>query len=65
METLWFSRLVARHPYIILMVVFAFSSICLIIPLTTRKLPDFSDPQMVCINMNLCLNLKKLYIIDI
>ncbi|XP_029662048.1 protein dispatched-like [Formica exsecta] len=46
MEVFWFPRLVAHHPYIILMVVFAFSSICLIIPLTTEKLPDFTDPQM-------------------
>jgi len=64
METSWFPRLVAHHPYIILMVVFAFSSICLIIPLTTRKFPDFSDPQMVYINMNL-FKFEKLYIIDI
>ncbi|XP_029177089.1 protein dispatched-like [Nylanderia fulva] len=46
MKTSWFPRLIAHHPYIILMVIFAFSSICLIIPLTTKKLPDFSDPQM-------------------
>lgn len=45
-----FARVVAHHPHIILMTVFVFSSICLIIPLTTQKLPDFSDPQMVCKN---------------
>ncbi|XP_072754986.1 protein dispatched isoform X2 [Anoplolepis gracilipes] len=46
METFWYPRLIAHHPYIILILVFAFSSMCLIIPLTTEKLPDFSDPQM-------------------
>ncbi|XP_067210286.1 protein dispatched isoform X1 [Linepithema humile] len=44
MEASWFSRVVAHHPYAILMIVFVFSSVCLIIPLTTQKLPDFSDP---------------------
>lgn len=65
MEIFWFPRLVAHHPYIILMVVFAFSSICLIIPLTTERLPDFTDPQMVCTNMNVFLNLRTTCIIDI
>lgn len=43
----WFPRVIAHYPYIILTAVSLFSSICIIIPLTTRKLPDFSDPQMV------------------
>lgn len=47
MEASWFPRIIAHHPYIILLVVFIFSSICLIIPLTTKKFPDFSDPQNV------------------
>lgn len=53
MEAAWFPRIIAHHPYIILLVVFIFSSICLILPLTTKKFPDFSDPQMVCSSMNL------------
>lgn len=47
MEASWFPRIIAHHPYIILLIVFIFSSICLIIPLTTKKFPDFSDPQNV------------------
>jgi len=48
MEAFWFPRIIAHHPYIILLVILTFSSICLIVPLTTEKFPDFSDPQMVC-----------------
>lgn len=47
MEAWWFSKVVARHPYAILIAVFVFSSTCLIVPLVTRKFPDFSDPQLV------------------
>ncbi|XP_015609573.1 protein dispatched homolog 1 isoform X2 [Cephus cinctus] len=46
MEVWWFSRVVAHHPYAILAAVFVFSSTCLIVPLTTKKFPDFSDPQL-------------------
>ncbi|XP_012258366.2 protein dispatched [Athalia rosae] len=46
MEIWWFSRVVAYHPYAILAAVFVFSSTCLIVPLTTKKFPDFSDPQL-------------------
>ncbi|XP_066585770.1 protein dispatched [Prorops nasuta] len=46
MEEWWFSRVVAHHPYTILIAVFVFSSTCLIVPLTTKKFPDFSDPQL-------------------
>lgn len=42
-----FARIVAHHPYVILVAVAVFAGTCLIIPLTTRKPPDFSDPQMV------------------
>jgi hypothetical protein len=44
-----FARIVAHHPYVILVAVAVFAGTCLIIPLTTRKPPDFSDPQMVSI----------------
>ncbi|XP_012280511.1 protein dispatched [Orussus abietinus] len=46
MEVWWFSRVVAHHPYAILVAVFVFSTTCLIVPLTTKKFPDFSDPQL-------------------
>jgi hypothetical protein len=42
-----FAGIVAHHPYVILMAVAVLAGTCLIIPLTTKKLPDFSDPQMV------------------
>ncbi|KAG7206137.1 hypothetical protein KM043_003529 [Ampulex compressa] len=37
---------VAHHPYAILIAVFVLSSTCLIVPFTTKKFPDFSDPQL-------------------
>ncbi|XP_019696069.1 protein dispatched isoform X2 [Harpegnathos saltator] len=46
MEAWWFPRMVAHHPYITLITVFVFSSICVIAPLSTKRFPDFSDPQM-------------------
>ncbi|XP_069672503.1 protein dispatched [Periplaneta americana] len=42
----WFARIVAHHPYVILVAVAVFAGTCLIIPLTTKKPPDFSDPQL-------------------
>nr|CAD7587776.1 unnamed protein product [Timema genevievae] len=41
-----FARIVAHHPYVILVAVTVFSTTCLVIPLTTKKLPNFSDPQL-------------------
>ncbi|XP_076237082.1 protein dispatched [Calliopsis andreniformis] len=46
MEVWWFSRVITHHPYTILMVILLFSSTCLIVPLTVKKFPDFSDPQL-------------------
>ncbi|OXU27643.1 hypothetical protein TSAR_001530 [Trichomalopsis sarcophagae] len=46
MEASWYSRVLAHHPFAILIAVFVFSSTCLIVPLTTKKFPDFSDPQL-------------------
>lgn len=46
MEVLWCCRVIAHHPYAILMAVFLLSSICFIVPLATKKFPDFSDPQL-------------------
>lgn len=66
MEAFCFPRIVAHHPYIVLLIVFTFSSICLIIPLTTEKFPDFSDPQMVRRSMILFVGIKgKFYMRDI
>lgn len=49
MEMWWFSRIIAHHPYTILMIILIFSSTCLIVPLAIKKFPDFSDPQLVSI----------------
>ncbi|CAL7936449.1 unnamed protein product [Xylocopa violacea] len=46
MEVWWFSRVIAHHPYTILMAILIFSSTCLIVPLAIKKFPDFSDPQL-------------------
>ncbi|KAG5331523.1 DISP1 protein, partial [Acromyrmex charruanus] len=46
MKASWYPRIIAHHPYIILLIIFIFSLLCLIIPLTTEKFPDFTDPQM-------------------
>ncbi|XP_014204932.1 protein dispatched [Copidosoma floridanum] len=42
----WYSRVLAHYPCIVLIIVFVFSMTCLIVPLTTKKFPDFSDPQL-------------------
>lgn len=42
-----FPRMIAHHPYVTLTIVLIFSSMCVIVSLTTQKFPDFSDPQMV------------------
>ncbi|KAL2743261.1 protein dispatched [Vespula maculifrons] len=46
MEAWWFSRIVAHHPYVILLTIFLFSCTCLIAPRTIQNFPDFSDPQL-------------------
>ncbi|XP_076292397.1 protein dispatched isoform X2 [Lasioglossum baleicum] len=46
MEVCWLSRIIAHHPYTILFGILIFSSTCLIVPLTVKKFPDFSDPQL-------------------
>lgn len=50
MEAWWFSRIVAHHPYVILLTIFLFSCTCLIAPRTIQNFPDFSDPQLVRIS---------------
>ncbi|XP_076224965.1 protein dispatched [Nomia melanderi] len=46
MEVCWLSRVIAHHPYTILLGILIFSSTCLIVPLAVKKFPDFSDPQL-------------------
>ncbi|XP_076375765.1 protein dispatched-like isoform X1 [Megalopta genalis] len=46
MEVCWLSRIIANHPYTILWGILTFSATCLIVPLTVKKFPDFSDPQL-------------------
>lgn len=47
-----FTRIIVRYPYVILIAVTVFAGTCLIVPLTLRKIPDFSDPQLVRIKIN-------------
>ncbi|XP_054271715.1 protein dispatched isoform X2 [Macrosteles quadrilineatus] len=42
----WYTSLISRHPVVILVAVAVFSVSCIIISLTTIKLPNFSDPQL-------------------
>lgn len=44
-----YAKTLAYHPSIVLAVVAVFSSICLIVPFVTQKLPSFTDPTLVCI----------------
>ncbi|XP_058807655.1 protein dispatched [Phymastichus coffea] len=46
MGTSWYSKFLARHPHVVLVVGFVLSTVCFIVPLVTRKFPDFSDPQL-------------------
>ena len=46
MNLSWYPRVLAHHPCVIIIAVFVFSSTCLIVPLITKKFPDFSDPQL-------------------
>lgn len=43
----WFANILVHHPCMVLISVIVFSGSCLIIPLSLRILPNFSDPQMV------------------
>lgn len=47
-----FTKIIVRYPYVILIAVTVFAGTCLIVPLTLRKIPDFSDPQLVRIKIN-------------
>ncbi|KAK7868686.1 hypothetical protein R5R35_006977 [Gryllus longicercus] len=42
----WYARIVAHHPYVVLIAVAVFAGTCLVIPLTTKTLPNFTDPQL-------------------
>ncbi|XP_011496004.1 PREDICTED: protein dispatched-like [Ceratosolen solmsi marchali] len=46
MGFLWYSRFLSHHPYIVLILIFVLSSISLIVPLSVKRFPDFSDPQL-------------------
>lgn len=43
----WYCKLLARRPFIIILVVFVFSSACIITSCITNSLPNFSDPSAV------------------
>ncbi|XP_058062470.1 protein dispatched [Anopheles bellator] len=42
----WYYKLLARRPYLVLMSVGMLSITCIIVALSTRKLPDFDDPTL-------------------
>lgn len=46
---LWYYKLLARRPHLVLVAVGIFSVACIVVALCTRKLPDFDDPTLVSI----------------
>lgn len=49
----WVANILIHHPCMILISVTVFSGTCLIIPLSLKIYPNFSDPQMVNIYTNI------------
>uniref|UniRef100_A0A182PPZ7 SSD domain-containing protein n=1 Tax=Anopheles epiroticus TaxID=199890 RepID=A0A182PPZ7_9DIPT len=43
---LWYYKLLARRPQLVLLAVGIFSLACILVALLTRKLPDFDDPTL-------------------
>lgn len=43
----WYYKLVAQRPHLILIAVLVFSIACIVISLTIKKIPNFSDPTLV------------------
>ncbi|XP_041788243.1 protein dispatched [Anopheles merus] len=43
---LWYYKLLARRPHLVLVAVGIFSVACIVVALCTRKLPDFDDPTL-------------------
>ncbi|KFB38757.1 AGAP004140-PA-like protein [Anopheles sinensis] len=42
----WYYKLLARRPHLVLVAVGIFSIACIVVALSTRKLPDFDDPTL-------------------
>uniref|UniRef100_A0A1B6DLC4 SSD domain-containing protein n=1 Tax=Clastoptera arizonana TaxID=38151 RepID=A0A1B6DLC4_9HEMI len=42
----WYTSIVSRHPIVVMVGVAVFSISCLVIALTSAKLPNFNDPQL-------------------
>uniref|UniRef100_A0A023EYY9 Putative patched transmembrane receptor n=2 Tax=Triatoma infestans TaxID=30076 RepID=A0A023EYY9_TRIIF len=42
----WFVRMLAYHPFVVLSAVTVFCSTCIVISLTTIRLPNFKEPQL-------------------
>lgn len=47
MKANWLSEALVNHHYLILAAVAVFSLTCLVVPITLKAMPDFSDPEMV------------------
>lgn len=44
----WYYKLLANRPYMVLIIVAVISMACIVVALTFQKLPDFTDPTLVC-----------------
>lgn len=44
---LWYFKFLARRPFLLLLFVGVIAISCIIVSLTVKKLPDFSDPTLV------------------
>ena len=40
-------RLLASHPYVVILIVAAATGACITVAFTSRPLPDFADPMLV------------------
>ncbi|XP_055677193.1 protein dispatched [Lutzomyia longipalpis] len=43
---IWYNKLLAKKPHLILVAVAVFCVACIVVALTTRRFPDFSDPTL-------------------
>lgn len=65
----WYYKLLANRPYMVLIIVAVISMACIVVALTFQKLPDFTDPTLVCDSsahgLSLWFHNMYLYLIEI
>jgi len=44
----WYYHVLARRPYLVVVSIAVYCVACIIVALVLNKLPDFSDPTLVC-----------------